>query len=141
VLRVFKLQRYSDSLRLIGLVFQRRSRELLITVFVTFLLLLVSASAMFYLENPVQPNQFPNIIASLWWAVATLTTVGYGDVYPISVGGKLLGGVIALLGIGLVALPAGILSSGFLEEMHSRREKAKSRMQVCPHCGKRFKAK
>ena len=91
---------------------------------------------MYYFENDAQPKQFPNIIASLWWAVATLTTVGYGDIYPITIGGKLVGGIIALLGIGLVALPAGIISSGFLEEMQQRKENAANRVKICPHCGK-----
>jgi voltage-gated potassium channel len=96
---------------------------------------------MYYLENGAQPDQFPNIIASFWWAVTTLTTVGYGDVYPVTVGGKILAGVIALLGIGLVALPAGIVSSGFLEEMQNRKAKAKTAVQLCPHCGKRIRVR
>ena len=141
VLRIFKLQRYSDSIQLMGLVFRRRSKELLITVLVTFLMLLVSASAMYYMENGTQPDQFPNIIASLWWAVTTLTTVGYGDIYPVTVGGKVLAGVIALLGIGLVALPAGIVSSGFLEEMQNRKDVAKATDQLCPYCGKRIRTR
>jgi voltage-gated potassium channel len=85
---------------------------------------------MYYVENSVQPDKFPNIIATLWWAVATLTTVGYGDVYPVTILGKILSGLIAILGIGLVALPSGIISSGFITEINNEKTK------VCPHCGK-----
>ena len=79
-------------------------------------------------EADNQPDAFPNIIASFWWAIATLTTVGYGDVYPITVMGKILSSIIALLGIGIVAIPTGIISSGFIEELeietpHIRRMK------------------
>lgn len=90
---------------------------------------------MYYIENEAQPEQFPNIIASIWWAVATLTTVGYGDVYPVTVIGKILSGVIAVLGIGLVALPTGIISSGFITEVSNIKQ---SKHRVCPHCGKEF---
>ena len=96
-------------------------------MFVTFLMLLLAASIMFYVETDVQPEGFPNIISSLWWAVATLTTVGYGDIYPISFTGKLLSGIIALLGIGLVALPTGIISSGFIEELEFQKKSKKFR--------------
>lgn len=121
ILRVFKINRYTSSLSLIAKVLKRKKEELLVTLFVTFLLLLLAASVMYYIESDVQPEGFPNIIASLWWAVATLTTVGYGDVYPLSIIGKLLSGIIALLGIGLVALPTGIISSGFAEELENRK--------------------
>ena len=68
----------------------------------------------------------------MWWSVCTLTTIGYGDMYPITIVGKFLGGIIALLGIGLFGLPAGILASGFIEQMQKRKAPAKN----CPHCGK-----
>jgi len=122
ILRVLKIHRYTYSLNMIGRVLKRKKEELIVTLFVTFLLLLLAASIMYYVETDIQPEGFPNIIASLWWAIATLTTVGYGDVYPISAIGKILSGIIALLGIGLVALPTGIISSGFSEELERRKE-------------------
>jgi voltage-gated potassium channel len=139
VLRVIKLQRYSDSLQLVGRVFRSRSKELLVTVSVTLMLLLVAASIMYHLENVAQPDKFPNIVASLWWAVATLTTVGYGDIFPVTIGGKILGGIVALLGIGLVALPAGIISSGFMEEINKRKARKRYVVEACPHCGKKIR--
>jgi voltage-gated potassium channel len=89
---------------------------------------------MYSVENPAQPDKFPNIFASLWWAVATLTTVGYGDIYPVTTIGKIISGVVAVLGIGLIALPTGIISAGFIEKINRpKNEKSKN---VCPHCGK-----
>ncbi len=98
------------------------------------MLLFMAATIMFYIEHYAQPEVFSSIPATLWWAVATLTTVGYGDVYPITVLGKILAGIIAILGIGLVALPTGLISSGYLEWAQSR--KIKNKLTVCPHCGK-----
>lgn len=114
LLRVLKLSSLTRSIVIVGDVFIEKRYELGITLFVTFVLLLVSATLMWYVEGDVQPEAFPNIIATFWWAIATLTTVGYGDVYPITAWGKLLSGIIAILGIGIVALPAGILSSAFI---------------------------
>ena len=90
---------------------------------------------MFYLESGAQPEAFNNIGQSLWWAVATLTTVGYGDIYPVTIGGKILGSVIALLGIGIVALPTGIISSSFIQKIQERKQKNNIACN-CPHCGK-----
>ena len=106
-------------------------------MFVTFLLLLLASALMYYIETDTQPEAFPNILASFWWAIATLTTVGYGDVYPVTALGKILSGIIALLGIGLVALPTGIISSGFIEGFRGRRSSEKEDI-TCPHCGKRI---
>ena len=90
---------------------------------------------MFYVENNSQPDVFTSIPATFWWAVATLTTVGYGDVYPVTILGKILGGVIAILGIGMFALPTGILGAGFVE----RIKKTKKEKEVkCPNCGTIF---
>jgi voltage-gated potassium channel len=87
---------------------------------------------MFYVENEAQPNKFSSIPATMWWGIATITTVGYGDIVPITTLGKLLGGLFAIAGVGLLALPAGILSSGFYEMLHDKEKDTKK----CPHCGK-----
>jgi voltage-gated potassium channel len=123
LLRVFKLNALTRSVGIVGDVFVEKRNELGVTLFVTFIMLLVSSTLMWYVEGSVQPKAFPNIVATFWWAIATLTTVGYGDVYPITAYGKLLSGMIAVLGIGIVALPAGILSSAFIEKLEKEKEK------------------
>lgn len=89
---------------------------------------------MYYVENEAQPENFSSIPATMWWGIATLTTVGYGDIYPVTGLGKLLGGFIAIVGIGLFALPAGILASGFSEELSKDKQKS----NFCPHCGQDY---
>lgn len=142
LLRIFKLNRYTRALGLFTHVFYEKRNELGITLFVMFLLLLMSSTIMYYLESDVQPEQFPDIISTFWWSVATLTTVGYGDVYPVTGWGKLVSGMIAVLGIGLVALPTGILSAGFIEKLEQRNEEGQhdhgKPFKFCPHCGERL---
>lgn len=131
LLRLFKIGRYSDSLQVLGAVFRSKKEELSITLFVAAIFLVIVSSLMFYIENGVQPDKFTSIPAAMWWGVATLTTVGYGDIFPVTLLGKFLGGLSALLGIGMFALPAGILGSAFIEELHKRGAR-----KTCPHCGK-----
>ena len=90
---------------------------------------------MYYAEGPSQPEKFSSIPATMWYSVVTLTTVGYGDVSPKTPIGKLLGSIIALLGIGMFALPTGIISAGFMDEMKRRRVSESVRESRCPHCG------
>lgn len=133
-LRILKINRYNNSLNLIWSVIKEKKTELMITGFVSFLILIIASFLMYYIEGEAQPDKFPNIIASFWWAIATLTTVGYGDVFPITGFGKFVSGLIAVLGIGLVALPTGLISAGFIE----RIGKAKQESKKCPHCGERI---
>lgn len=132
--RIFKLSRYNTSLRLIKDVFKEKRGEIGITFFIAFLLLLVSGFIMYIIENPAQPEQFPDVFAALWWAVATLTTVGYGDIAPITPWGKVVSSFVAFIGIGLIALPTGIISAGFIEKIKVRKQENK--INYCPHCGK-----
>jgi len=132
IVRVAKVGRYYSSLQLIRNVLRSKKEELVLTTGLMMLLLLVSASLVYYAENATQPDKFPNIPASMWWAVVTLTSVGYGDIYPVTAIGKLFGAVIAILGIGMFALPTGILGAGFVEEIQKRKGEPKR----CPHCGK-----
>ena len=134
ITRLLKLHRYSRSLRIIGDVLRENRADLGVTFFITFILLTVASTFMYYIEGKVQPEAFPNIVASFWWAIATLTTVGYGDVYPITDWGKIISGIIALLGIGIVALPTGILSAGFMDKIKQRRE-AEASKERCSLCG------
>jgi voltage-gated potassium channel len=132
--RVFKISRYNSTLKLIGGVLKEKKAEFGMTFFIATLLLLISAYLMYFIENPVQPDKFPNIFASLWWAVATVTSVGNGDITPITTLGKAISGIIAALGIGLIALPTGIISAGFMEKAEQLKKDKKK--IICPHCGK-----
>lgn len=143
LLRVLKLYRYSKSLQLVIDVCIEKRHSLGVTLFVTIVLLLISSTLMYYLEHEVQPESFPDILSSFWWAIATLTTVGYGDVYPITAAGKLVSGLIAILGIILVALPTGILSAAFMEKLDDDEATTKANkvntpenFKYCPYCGK-----
>lgn len=136
ILRILKINRYTNSLKIIGNVLKDKKSELAVTGFITFLILIFASFVMYYVEGEKQPEAFPNILATFWWAVATLTTVGYGDVYPITGLGKLISGLIALLGIGLVALPTGIIGSGFMDRLKNDK---KDEEKICPHCGKKIK--
>lgn len=130
LLRVFKIARYSESLQLLGRVLVLRRNELLITLVAVAILLVVSSTLMYYAECDAQPKQFSSIPAAMWWSVETLTTIGYGDIVPVTVPGRIINSFIALLGIGLFALPAGILGSGFVEAIRERRPSVR-----CRRCG------
>ena len=130
LLRLLKLNRHSKAVKLIGKVLKNTKNDILVTVFMVFILLILSSTLMYSIENDAQPEAFENIGQALWWAVATLTTVGYGDIYPVTGLGKLLSGIIALLGIGIVALPTGIISSAYIEEVQKRKNTCE-----CPKCG------
>lgn len=136
--RIFKLARYADSMVTLGQVLRSRRDELLVTLFVVLVLLVFASSAMYYVESEAQPQQFSSIPAAMWWGVATLTTVGYGDVYPVTTAGRFLGAGIAILGVGLFALPTGILASAFSEELQKRRRRETLH---CPHCGREIEKK
>ena len=145
LLRLFKVNRYTSALATIGKVFKKKAPQLVASMFVVGLLMLIAAVLMYNIENAAQPNVFHNAFDALWWAIATLTTVGYGDIYPITAGGKILSSVIAILGIGLIAVPTGIISAGFMETIdHSETDTEPMEDQhdekcYCPYCGTEVK--
>lgn len=120
LLRIFKLTRYSSALNVLFAVLRREARVLGVTTFILMLILLMASWGIYLLERDIQPEVFGSIPSSMWWAVITLATVGYGDAVPLTDGGKIFAGLISLLGIGMMALPAGILASGFSSEIHRR---------------------
>lgn len=126
LLRVFKLTRYSASMSLLIDVLKEEARIIGAALFVLMLMVILAASFAFIVEHRVQPEAFSSIPASLWWAIITMTTVGYGDMVPITVLGKICGGLIGVLGVGMVALPAGLLASGFSDQLHKRRQAFRS---------------
>jgi len=129
MLRVLKIARYSRTLQLFGGILRAKKDELGLILLFLLVLLVVASSSMYFVEHDAQPQLFSSIPAAMWWAVGTLTTVGYGDIYPITPAGKLLGSVIALIGIGFFALPAGLLASAFAEQLAAQTKR------TCPHCG------
>lgn len=115
--RILKMTRYSRSLHMMGRVFRRASTELTITLSALGLILVVASSIMYYAEHAVQPEKFSSIPAAMWWGAVTLTTLGYGDVVPVTSFGRLMGGLFAVSGILLIAIPTAILGAAFAAEM------------------------
>tara|TARA_B100000965_G_scaffold170629_3_gene142421 strand:+ start:57847 stop:58860 length:1014 start_codon:yes stop_codon:yes gene_type:complete len=120
--RLVKLGRYSRSVNLLLTVIRKEARVLFAAVSVLIIVMVLSATGMYYIEQHAQPNAFGSIPAALWWAINTLTTVGYGDVTPITPLGKLFSGIITILGVGIFALPAGILAARLSELSRVRRD-------------------
>ena len=141
LLRVFKFNRYTDSLSTIGTVLKERGYQLISSIFVVMVLMVIASVLIYTFENPQQPEVFQNAFSGMWWAVATLTTVGYGDIYPITIAGKIFSAIIALLGIGLVAIPTGIISAGFIEQIETKHAQNEEHGEkcYCPYCGKKIK--
>ena len=121
LLRVLKLTRYSAAMNLLFEVLRQDARVIGAAMFTLFLILIFTASATYLAEHEAQPEDFANIPQAMWWAIVTVTTVGYGDVVPVTPLGKMLGAVLGLVGVGMVALPAGILASGFSAALNRRR--------------------
>ena len=119
--RLLKLRRYSTSLQTIENVVRAQQRELFISFTAILFFMVLSSTVIYFLEHDAQPQRFPDIPATMWWAVLTMTTVG-DNFYPITPLGKLVGGLIIILGVATFALPTSILTSGFVEELHRRRE-------------------
>ena len=134
--RVLKLARYSESLQTFVDVLRLKKEELMLMLFAIMILLIVTSSLMYEAEHVAQPKAFASIPAAMWWGIVTLATVGYGDIYPITPWGKFIGSIVVLLGIGLFALPTGVLASGFAEVLARRKEEQKMQELRCPHCGR-----
>ena len=130
--RVLKLARYSDSIVRMKRVIGARRGDLGVALAAVGVVLILASSAIYYVEVDTQPDVFTSIPAAMWWGISALTTVGYGDIAPVTPLGKVLGGIIQLLGIAIFALPAGIIAAGYEEE--SRRKAAGP--GICKSCGR-----
>ena len=128
ILRLLEGFRYSKSLNKLIKVIETRSNDLISSIFLLLCLLIITSTGIYFTESHAQPDKFSSILSSMWWSVGTLTTVGYGDVYPITSLGKFFGSLSAIFGVGLFAIPTGILASGFVEHKGDYTSK-------CPHCG------
>ena len=116
IFRLFQINAYYDSLNVIGEVINSKRQQLFSSVFIILVLMLASSLCMYSLENEAQPEVFSNAFSGIWWSVSTLLTVGYGDIYPITIPGKIMGIFISFLGVGMVAIPTGIISAGFVDQ-------------------------
>lgn len=136
VLRIFKINRYTSALTLIGRVLKTRATQLLSSILVIFVLIFIAAMLMYDVEHKAQPEVFNNALSAMWWAMSTITTLGYGDIYPITSFGRVISGFITFLGIGLTAIPTGIISAGFIEQSKIiKTNKHVQSQDVCPCCG------
>ncbi len=160
--RVFKIARYNSSIDLIIAVIREKRSELSVVMGLIIIVMIIASFMMYYAEQDTNKEMFPNVLSCFWWSIVTLTTIGYGDVYPVTFIGKIVGALMAILGIGLVAMPTGIISAGFLEKINEKAkekeeakkeeneettkekknsEEKKEKQEVyekhfCPYCGK-----
>ncbi|WP_044915236.1 ion transporter [Butyrivibrio sp. WCE2006] len=116
VLRLFRINAYYDSLNVITEIIKNKAQQLLSSVFIIAVMMLASSLCMYSLEHEAQPDVFENAFSGIWWAASTLLTVGYGDIYPVTIMGKVFGIILAFLGVLIVAIPTGIISAGFVEQ-------------------------
>ena len=151
LVRIIKMNRYTVALSKIANVIRRKAPQLISSLVAVSLLMVLASLLVYSVEHDAQPDAFENAFSGLWWAMATLTTVGYGDIAPVTMLGKLFGMIIALMGIGLVAVPTGIISAGFIVgmedekkaavELAEKQEEAISAEDIkhfCPYCGKKI---
>lgn len=136
LLRIFKLGRYSRAMQMLLQAFRQEYKVLLASFSILLIMMVLAASGIYLIEHEIQPEKFGSIPAAMWWATTTLTTVGYGDVTPVTPLGKFFGGAITLIGMGMVAMPAGILASSFSEQAHQRRETFRLRVKEALANGK-----
>lgn len=133
--RVLRLGRYSNAFETFVDVLRSKKEELVIAIVMVVIVLVLASSTLYTVEQDAQPDKFGSIPYAMWWAVVTLATVGYGDVYPITPLGRFLAALVALSAIGLFALPAGILASGFADSLDRKRNGNRDKTLACPKCG------
>ena len=129
IFRLLKFSRYSNSINTLLVVLWDQRKSLGAAFFILFIVLIISSSGMYIVEKDIQPDKFGSIPQSMWWSIVTLTTVGYGDVYPVTSMGKFFGSIIIILGIGTVALPSGILASAFTEYTRRNQKKYEDKLK------------
>ena len=133
ILRIFRIHHYSDPLQVIGRVLKKKKGQLMSSIFIVLILMIAASLMMYSLEHRAQPEVFDNAFSGFWWAINTLLTVGYGDIVPITFAGKICGAIMTFLGVGMVAIPTGILSAGFVEQMTPKPKEKEA--HYCPNCG------
>ena len=137
VLRLFRLTAYTKSMHIISNVFKKKKSDLALSFLLAIFLIIIASCIMYFAEHNYPSKEkslFTSIPATMWWAVVSLTTTGYGDMYPLTAIGKTMASIIMLISVAFFALPAGIITAGFLEESRNARKQHKH--ENCPHCGK-----
>ncbi|MFC0604730.1 ion transporter [Winogradskyella pulchriflava] len=120
--RLFKLVRYNKAMKHFAQAMIAAKEQIILFMIITLMLIYFAAVGIYYFENEAQPEHFTSVFDSLWWSIVTLTTVGYGDVYPITVGGRIFTFFILLIGLGIVAIPTGIISSSLTKAVEPSSE-------------------
>ena len=133
--RLFKLFRYFSPLVIMANVMRAEARAFVAAMLVMFVLVFMCATGIYLFESAVQPDKLGSIPQSMWWSIVTLTTLGYGDVIPMTVGGRIFAGMMTVLAVGVVALPAGMLASRFSEELHKRKSEYSDLIQALAEDG------
>jgi len=132
ILRILKLGRYSDAVNTFHRIITRKKEQLLLALSLLLIVMVLASALMYDAEHEAQPEVFASIPHAMWWSLVTLATVGYGDVYPVTDLGKILSGVVVIVGIMIFALPTAIFAAGFVEEIEQEQE------LFCPHCGRKI---
>ncbi len=130
ILRLFRINAKYDAFHVVTTVLKEKKNQLMYSIFLVLVLMMASSLCMYGLEHEAQPEHFSNAFSGIWWSVSTLLTVGYGDIYPITVGGQIMAIVIAFLGVGMVAIPTGIISAGFVEYYTSIKKGTLTKMDA-----------
>ena len=122
ILRLFRINSYYDQLNVITEVISRKKQQLMASVFIILILMMAASLCMYSVEHEAQPEVFKNAFSGIWWSASTLLTIGYGDIYPVTIMGKIFAIIIAFLGVGMVAIPTGIISAGFVEQFQRLKD-------------------
>ncbi|MCL1832177.1 MAG: potassium channel family protein [Oscillospiraceae bacterium] len=139
IFRLLRVRKYVKTLSQFHDILKQKASQLFFSMIILFVLMLVASTLMYTAENEAQPEVFDNAMSGLWWAIITMTTIGYGDIYPITAGGKVIGALFSLLSVAIIAVPTGIISAGFIESNYLHKKIAsntnKKSKPFCPYCG------
>jgi voltage-gated potassium channel len=133
IFRLFRVKKYAIFAQSMKRIFNNIKEEIAVLLLYTVIIIIILSFVIFQIEHEAQPEIFTNIFQTMWWSVATLTTVGYGDMYPITAAGKFITALITILGIAFIAIPGSLFASEFISEI-SERKKKESNTQICPKC-------
>ena len=134
IFRLFRLKKYAIFVQLMKKILSNMKEELIVLLFYTIVIIIILSFMIFEVEHEAQPEVFSNVFQTMWWAVATLTTVGYGDMFPITASGKVITTIITILGIGFIAIPGGMFASSFIASIDDEKKKKENEFK-CLKCG------